>query len=254
VRHRRYGDVPHGFERALYLFYLDLAELPDVLAGSALWSATRPAPVRFRRRDYFGAPEQPLADSVRDFVAAQTGQRPAGRIGLLTQLRHLGYGFYPISLYYCWDPAGTRVENIVAEVSNTPWRERHCYLVPCADPARPGVRGFECDKVFHVSPFMEMDHTYRWRLSEPRTRLMAHLENWQAGTRVFDATLWARRHAFEPSRLRGLLLRYPWISAQIVAGIYYEAARLWRKGASFQPHPRLVDGSDAPTRPAEGAG
>jgi len=261
VRHRRFGAIPHTFERALYMFYLDLGELPEVLGGSWLWSDARPAPVRFRRTDYFGDPELPLDTAVRNFVAEQTGTPPSGRIGLLTQLRHLGYGFNPISLYYCWDASETRVEHIVAEVSNTPWRERHCYLVPCAEPEHAGVRDFESEKVFHVSPFMEMNHTYRWRLSEPRERLMAQLENWQEGARVFDATLWMKRHAFEPRTLRWLMLRYPWMSAQVVAGIYYEAARLWWKGASFQPHPRGVSeagtpthSADAPTRPSVGAG
>jgi uncharacterized protein len=253
VRHRRTDHVPHAFERALYMFYLDLAELPEVLGGSLLWSDSRPAPVRFRRQDYFGDPALPLDAAVRNFVEAETGLRPTGRIGLLTQLRHFGYGFNPISVYYVWDAAGTRVENVVAEVSNTPWRERHCYLVPCADPEHPGVRGFESEKVFHVSPFMEMNHSYRWRLSEPRERLMVHLENWQEGAHVFDATLWMDRRDFTPRALRWLMLRYPWISAQVVAGIYYEAARLWWKGATFQPHPRWTSGTPAST-PAEDAG
>ena len=129
VRHRRFAPRRHAFEYGLYMAWLDLAELDRVLRGRWLWSARRPAPARFRRTDYLGDPCVPLDRAVRDRVEQETGVRPAGPIRVLTHLRYFGLCFNPVTFYYCYDPADTRVETIVAEITNTPWKERHSYVL-----------------------------------------------------------------------------------------------------------------------------
>jgi DUF1365 family protein len=241
VAHRRWGRVPHAFRRRIYLFYLDLAELPRALDGGRLWSAERRALARFDRRDHLGDPALPLDESVRRLVTERTGRRPAGAIGVLTQLRHLGIGFNPISVYYCWDVAGERVETLVAEVRNTPWLEIHCYVLPLGDGER-----LQTPKAFHVSPFLEMDYGYRWRVSEPREDLLLSIESWRGEERHFQAALTAQRRPLTRAALARMLLRYPLMSAQVIGGIYFEALRLWWKGAEFQPHPRWSEGAATP--------
>jgi DUF1365 family protein len=130
LRHRRYEPAPHAFGYRTTLLWLDLAELDVVFRGRWLWSARRPALARFRRSDYLGGNDgQPLDAAVRERVAAETGRRPTGPIRLLTQLRMLGLAFNPVSFYYCYDAADTQVEAIVAEITNTPWKERHAYVL-----------------------------------------------------------------------------------------------------------------------------
>ncbi|HET9051614.1 MAG TPA: DUF1365 family protein, partial [Candidatus Dormibacteraeota bacterium] len=106
VVHRRVAPVEHSFRYRIFMLYADLEELPGLLAGRRLWSATRPAPVWLRRADHLGDPRRPLAECVRDLVAARLGHRPAGPVCLLTHPRLLGVGFNPISVYYCRDRAG----------------------------------------------------------------------------------------------------------------------------------------------------
>ena len=129
VRHRRRTPVEHAFSYRMAMLYLDLAELPEVLDGRLLWSARRPSLAWFRRADYLGDTARPLDHEVRDLVEQRTGARPVGPIRLLTHLRYFGYVMNPVSFYYCFDAAGERVETVVAEITNTPWKERHSYVI-----------------------------------------------------------------------------------------------------------------------------
>ena len=133
VRHRRFEVRGHEFRYRLALAYVDLDELPTLLSGRLV--KRRPGLVRFRRRDYLGDPRTPLADAVRELVHARTGTRPEGPVRLLTQLRSFGHCFNPVSFYYCFDRAGERLEHVLAEVTNTPWGERHTYVLSATTPA-----------------------------------------------------------------------------------------------------------------------
>lgn len=240
VRHRRTSPVEHRFAHRLFMVYLDLAELPEVFRGRWLWSAERRAPARFRREDHLGDPAQPLDEAVRDLVEARGGPRPRGPIRLLTHLRYFGYVFNPVSLYYCFDPRGRRVESVVADVSNTPWNERHCYvLTPDADRGRGRVHRWRTAKEFHVSPFLAMDMDYAWTLREPGEHLSAVIRNRSAREGAcFDASLVLRRREISTRSLTSTLLRFPWMTAQVIAAIYLQAWRLRRKGVPVLPHPR----------------
>ncbi|HZO06774.1 MAG TPA: DUF1365 domain-containing protein [Solirubrobacterales bacterium] len=246
VRHRRFEPVEHSFRYRLFLMYLDLGEVPEVLDPYPGWSARRPAPARFQRADFMGDPSRPLAECARELVAAETGARPGGPVRLLTGLRYFGHSFNPVSFYYCFDPAGERVEAVVADVENIPWGERHPYVL--ARGERTGtVLADEMDKTLHVSPLMGMDQTYAFRASEPGERLAVHIESRpRAGAdgaaptaaKSFDATLSLRRRELSRPLLSRLLARYPAMSLQVVAKIYAQSARLKLKGARYFPHPQ----------------
>ena len=108
---------------------LDLDELPELFDRHPLYSARRPAPARFRRSDYLGDPSVPLAESARRLVEQRTGRRPNGPVRLLTNLRYLGLVFNPVSFFYLYDRSEEEVDAVIAEVTNTPWRQRHAYVV-----------------------------------------------------------------------------------------------------------------------------
>lgn len=241
VRHRRFKPVDHAFRYGIYMTLLDLAELDTVFAGRWFWSARRVAPVRFRREDHFGDPGVPLDETVRNLVAEQSGRRPAGAIRLLTNLRHFGYVMNPLSVFFCYDASGEAIEALVLEVHNTPWGERHAYVLGAPGHVVGGSMVHHFDKTFHVSPFMPMAMRYRCVVTAPGARLTLHLENWREGEKVFDATLSLKRKAISGPALAGALAHYPLMTVKVVAAIYFEALRLWWKGAPYYPHEKISE-------------
>ena len=237
VRHRRVTPVEHAFRYRVFMMYLDLAELPDLFDGVPLWSARRPAPARFRRSDFFGDPAVPLRDAVLDEVERQGSRRPEGPVRLLANLRYFGHGFNPVSFYFCFAADGKRLDAVLAEVTNTPWGERHAYLLQRGEHEEGKVLRERTDKAFHVSPFIGMDQSYEWRVTEPGAGIQVHIENQGDGERAFDATLSLERRDATPRMLGRVLARYPLMSLQVVARIYLNAVRLKLKGAPYHPHP-----------------
>ena len=236
VRHRRRGAVCDEFGHRLFMAYLDLDELPELFDGRRLWSARRPALAWFRRADYLGDPDVPLADAVRALVLQRTGKPADGPIRMLAHLRCFGHCFNPVSFYYCYDAAGQRVRAVVAEVTNTPWGERHAYVLDVEGSA--SLMSGRFAKELHVSPLMSMDHVYDWRLTEPAERLSVHIESRRpTGESVFDVTLTLRRRELTPRSMAGALARYPFLTVRILARIYGHALRLRIKGARYFPHP-----------------
>ncbi len=239
VQHDRRVPRRHQFRYRICQLYLDLDELPELFDRYWLWSARRPAVARFDRRDHVGPEGLGLDEAVRDVVHRDTGARPVGPIRLLTHLRYMGYSFNPVSFYYCFAPSSQELEFVVAEVSNTPWGEQHCYVLDCrARPASGAGHTFEFEKRFHVSPFMAMHQRYRWTVAAPGPRLRVHMENHEDGQKLFSASISLEERPLNGRSLARALLRYPLMTAQVIAAIYWQALLLKLKGVPVHDHPR----------------
>jgi DUF1365 family protein len=250
VFHRRREPVEHRLSYRVFMTLLDLDELPEALDAHPLWSARRPAPIRFRAADHLaGEGPEPargpgeLAERARALVDRRLGRAPEGPVRLLAMPRVLGAGFNPVSFVFLFDGAGERPEALIAEVTNTPWRERHAYVIE-ADGSDPIRARF--DKRLHVSPFHPMEQSYRLAVSGPGERIGVTISNSQDGREVFDARLSLERRELTRAAMTRVLLRHPPAVPATVARIYWNGLKLRLKGV---PHHRKPQG-----RPAARAG
>ena len=271
------------------MFSLDLDELPKLFSQGWLKQLNRLKMVTFRRQDYFYEPsneqsqdhppiqtaghaiKSAVVRAVTDYYTVhQLGDIAISRVSLVTHLRYFGFIFNPVSFYYCFDEDG-QVLAILSEITNTPWGERHSYILPCTDTdiassgavqhpvttKRVGDQKyqFEFDKAFHVSPFNPMDMQYRWVFSELAQSIVVHMDSLVRGsdqgyaaTKHFDATVRMRRVPIEQAGR--LFVSMPAMTLQVVMGIYWQAFRLFVKRTPFYDHPDS-DSDDKQSSPSQ---
>lgn len=236
VSHCRFEPLEHRFHYRLFMLYLDLSEVSDLVGPGKLISNRKSALSSFQDTDHLNG-NGSLDSQVRDLVQEQTATRPTGPVRLLTQLRYFGYYFSPLNIFYVFSADDSKVESVVAEVNNTPWGERHMYVLWQGNSLNSSDLRFEHPKEMHVSPFMDMEMMYRWQLSTPKQHLSVCLENIRDDRRLFAASMSLKRRELTRSQLRWMTVRYPFMTAQIIAAIHYQALKLWWKKCPVYVHP-----------------
>jgi DUF1365 family protein len=231
IAHNRQIPVEHRFEYPFFMWYLNLDELDQVVSLGRWFSVKRWALSRFRRSDYYGDPSVPLADAVRERLKELTGKQVEGQVCGLLNLRTLGLYFSPVNFYYGYDRKGT-FTHFLAEVSNIPWNERHQYGYAIEKSGLNPVH----QKQFHVSPFNSVDQHYSWKLEAPAETIGVQLAVDDERGHIFEAKLHLERKPLSVGSVRRELLKKPAMTLFIVAGIYWQAMKLYRKGVPYVPY------------------
>jgi len=228
LRHRRFDPVRHEFTYSLFMAFLDIDQLHQLMRISPFTSHNRPNIASFHDADHFGDAKQTLRERIATDAAANGIALPDGRVFLLTHLRYFGYTFNPISLFYCYNGSG-RLETVLAEVNNTFGGRKNYWIT---SPEK-----FRCPKALHVSPFNKMELDYEFVLPEPGVKLIAHMNTLDSGRHFFDATLSLEREEWSRKSLGMALLSFPWMTAKVIGAIHWEALRLYLKKAPVYRHP-----------------
>jgi len=237
VRHRRFRPVSHEFEYPIFMAFVDVRRIPDLMQVSRLASYNRWNWASFYESDHFGDPRKPLSARIEEDAARHGLQLPNGNIFLLTHLRYLGYNFNPVSFYYCFD-RDEQLRLILAEVNNTFGETQNYWLSPANQVGiSEKVRSYKFPKTFHVSPFMGMDCRYHWTFTPPDESLVIQTNVAENSEALFDSTLRLDRQPWSARSLRHALLRFPWVTAKTIAAIHWEAAQLYFKKVPVVHHP-----------------
>jgi DUF1365 family protein len=231
VRHRRIAPVRHAFRYRTCLAWLDIDRLPGQMAASRLLGYNRRNVAAFYDADHLGASAGGLRPALAAAAERDGVALPDGPIMLLAHLRHFGYVFNPISLFYCFD-RGAALRLVGAEVRNTFGGAHLYWLHPRA--AGPTFRATAAKRLY-VSPFLPVDMDYSFALTRPADRLAAHITVTRDGVPRFDATLCLERRPWRAPEIRRLIARYPVMTATVTAAIHWQALRLWWKGAPSVP-------------------
>ncbi|HCH02802.1 MAG TPA: DUF1365 domain-containing protein [Vibrio sp.] len=254
VRHRRFSPVLHSFNYPITMLGINVAELDSLNDQHWAFGTQWYKPVRFAQKDYIKSEPGELLQRIKSKVANLGGEWDGENAVMLAQCRCLGVYFSPVNFYFCFEKSGN-CKYMLAEVSNTPWNQRHYYLV---DMYLVNMQSDQMtDKAFHVSPFMQMNMKYKWRVNAPEDKAFVHIENHdkdQQGKKVFDATIAlskldmknkldmkashpkTKRPNTSQSATKLDWLALPFMNFKVLQGIYWQALKLFRKKVPFVPY------------------
>ncbi len=227
IRHRRFTPVKHVFDYPIFMPLIDLDKIDELVEKVRFLSKRKWGVMSFYHGDYMeGAVDTKSA--VLEKLHQLTGKSFSGKVFALCHLRYFGLYFSPVNFYYVFD-VNNKWNYMLAEVSNTPWNERHYYAIPAN-------RHWTHPKQFHVSPFNPLEQEYRWTLKPIGRTAFVHLETSQHD-KIFDATLFLKKQPLTSQNVLSVLLKTPVMTIKVLTLIYWQALKLWLKGAIFYSHP-----------------
>lgn len=237
VMHRRRVAPFYRFVYDLFYLLVDIDRLPELHRTRRWFSLNRFNVVSLRERDYGDCSGEPgaLRRWVEATLAARGISLAGGRIRMLTLPRIFGFAFNPISLYYCEHADGT-LRAVIGEVRNT-FGERHSYVLGNSGAQMRWDAPQDKDKLFHVSPFFQLEGRYRFHVSEPGESVRIHIAETRDDAPLFEATLAGERRALTDAALLGHALAMPWVTLKVVYAIHWEALKIWLRGAKYVPKP-----------------
>lgn len=235
VTHARLKPRQHRLSYRIYSLLIDLDELDDIDRRLRLLSVDRFNLFSFYRKDRGDRSGSDLKQQVERHMREVGIEPDGGPIRLLTMPRLLGWAFNPLSVFFCYAQDAS-LKAILWEVDNT-FGERHGYMIPVeAGDSSEIVQ--HCDKVIHVSPFMDMDLRYEFRVSPPADLLSIRIETFDREGPVLSARHLARRTPLTDAALLTAFFTIPFLTLRVVGGIHWEALKIWLKGISLRTHPR----------------
>lgn len=241
VHHERLQPKSHAFSYQMYMFYVDLDEIEAVCKLSSLCSMSAWSPLRFLRSDFHGDERESIKSEVYKTVKAQIGKTLSGPVMMLANWRCFGFNFNPLCTYYCFDARGEHLEAVVAEVTNTPWFERHAYVLDAStidsnvntDSDSIGDVSASFEKQFTVSPFNPVNMRYQWLSSKPMETLEVEIKTYLDQINTVNATMILNRIPLSRRTIWQTLIQFPCMSIKVVAAIYWQALKLYLKGVPF---------------------
>jgi uncharacterized protein len=235
VAHRRTSPVVHKLRYRIFQMLFDLDEIPALDRSLRLVSQNRFNLIGFHDRDHLAGAAAPLRQQVEGHLADAGIDIGGGAIRVLCMPRLLGMVFNPISVYFCHHPDGT-LAAMLYEVNNT-FGQRHCYLLPVE--ATNGAIVQECPKLFFVSPFFGLDMTYRFQVTPPGDTVSVAIRGTTGAETMITTSFTGTRQLLSDRTLARAFLLHPLLALKVLAGIHWEALRLWRKGVRLQPRPPM---------------
>ena len=234
VAHRRLRPKAHHLRYRVFALLLDIDELPRLTRALRFFSLNRFNLFSFRPRDHLSGAGDDLRSQIEKLLRDAGMKADGGAIRLLTMPRILGYGFNPLSIFFCHRRDGS-LEAILYEVNNT-FGERHSYLFP-APGGESGVMRHTCCKEFYVSPFMAMDMTYAFRIRAPQDRFSLSISVADGQGTMLNAAQSLRRVEISDGQLLKVFLTHPLLTLKVIFGIHLEALFIWLKGVRLHVRP-----------------
>lgn len=237
VMHQRLVAPFYRFVYKVFYLLLDIDRIDEAARGLRLFSHNRFNLLSFQDRDHGAQQPGQLRSWAEQLLGERGIQLDGGRIRLLCMPRLFGYAFNPISLWYCEHRDG-QLRAVIAEVRNT-FGERHCYVLASGGAPLAYNQAHEKEKIFHVSPFFDLVGRYRFTLSEPGESLRIAIHETREGVPIFDGVVAAQRQSLTDAKLLKQVLMMPLMTLKVVAGIHWEALKIWLRGGKFHSKPEL---------------